>query len=292
MRKLMLPVLCLTLVSASAAFAQSKSSAEGAVRSADSAAAAKAQLAEAVRVGQKVALPASTCVNRTITCGQTVQQTLGSSGCTTGTGGNVDFYTFTGTNNEQANASLTTAAFIPFLELIDPHGNDVDSANSNAAGTVTLSEALNQDGTWSLGVTNFGGGTATGAYSLTLTCGSTNTPTCVENANTLCVANNRFQIRATFNAGASGSGDAQAVALTSDTGYLWFFDASNVEMVVKVLDACALNNKYWVFAGGLTNVNVVMTVTDLQTGTSKTYTNPASTEFQPIQDTSAFATCP
>jgi hypothetical protein len=58
------------------------------------------------------------------------------------------------------------------------------------------------------------------------------------------------------------------------------------------LNACTLNSRFWVFAGGLTNVRVVMTVTDTQTGTVKTYTNPQGVAFQPIQDTSAFATCP
>jgi hypothetical protein len=281
----MLPVLCLTLASSSAALAQSAAAAAPANP-------LKAQLAEEVRAAQPPILPAA-CANRAITCGQTISQSLGTSGCTTGSGNNADFYTFTGTNNEQVSASLSTTTFMPFLELIDPHGNDVDSVNGNAAGTVHLSEALNQAGTWSLGVTNFGGGTSTGAYSLTLTCGSTGTPTCIPNATTLCIGNSRFQVQATFNAGADGgAGDAQAVALTSDTGYLWFFDATNVEAVVKVLDGCALNNHYWIFAGGLTNVNVVMTVTDLQANITKTYTNPANTEFQPIQDTSAFATCP
>jgi hypothetical protein len=45
-------------------------------------------------------------------------------------------------------------------------------------------------------------------------------------------------------------------------------------------------------AGGLTDVNVILTVTDTQTGVIKTYTNPQGTPFQPIQDTDAFATCP
>jgi len=63
-------------------------------------------------------------------------------------------------------------------------------------------------------------------------------------------------------------------------------------LVVKVLNACGFNARCWTFAGGLTDVNVIMTVTDTQTGTVKTYTNPQGTAFQPIQDTSAFATCP
>jgi len=47
-----------------------------------------------------------------------------------------------------------------------------------------------------------------------------------------------------------------------------------------------------VFAGGPTDVNVVVTVTDTQTGATRTYTNPQSIAFQPIQDTGAFPSCP
>ena len=47
------------------------------------------------------------------------------------------------------------------------------------------------------------------------------------------------------------SGTGTAVPLTSDTGYFWFFGSSNVEAVIKVLNACSLNQRFWVFAGGL-----------------------------------------
>jgi hypothetical protein len=87
------------------------------------------------------------------------------------------------------------------------------------------------------------------------------------------------------------SGPGRAVALTGDTGYFTFFDAANVEVLVKVLNGCGLNSRYWTFAGGLTDVNVILTVTDTQTGSVQTYTNPQGTPFQPIQDTNAFATC-
>lgn len=80
--------------------------------------------------------------------------------------------------------------------------------------------------------------------------------------------------------------------LTDGTGYLWFFSPNNVEAVIKVLNGCPVNNHYWVFAGGLTNVAVNITVTDTSTGTVKTYTNPQSTAFRPLQDNQAFATCP
>jgi hypothetical protein len=117
--------------------------------------------------------------------------------------------------------------------------------------------------------------------------------TCVPSDTVLCLgANSRFKVEATYDTG-SLQGQAKAVKLTNDTGYFWFFDSTNVELVVKVLDACSYNNRFWIYAGGLTNVQTVMTVTDTaKNSTPKTYINPQRTAFQPIQDSSALATCP
>lgn len=122
------------------------------------------------------------------------------------------------------------------------------------------------------------------------TTASTLAATCVAGPLTLCLGGGRFRVEATYTA-AQQAGQAHLVSLTPDTGYLWFFDAANVEAVVKVIDGCALGGHYWVFAGGLTNVLTVITVTDLHSGAMKTYTNPQGKAFQPIQDTSAFASC-
>jgi len=115
---------------------------------------------------------------------------------------------------------------------------------------------------------------------------------CTVNATTLCLNKSRFKVQTQWTTSDARAGAGQAVALTGDTGYFWFFSENNVEMVVKVVDGCGFNANYWVFAGGLTDVNVVMTITDTQTGAVRTYTNPQGVAFQPIQDTSAFASCP
>ena len=115
---------------------------------------------------------------------------------------------------------------------------------------------------------------------------------CVPSAAALCLNNNRFEVSATWRIPGGGSGSGQAIPLTIDTGYFWFFDAANVEVILKVLDGCGVNGRYWVFASGLTDVNVELTVTDTRTGIRRIYRNPQGTAFQPIQDTSAFATCP
>jgi hypothetical protein len=174
-------------------------------------------------------------------------------------------------------------------------GTDDDSATAIAAdssGNAYVTGYTNSTGFPGTGSSSiqpvFGGG-----YDAFVTKIADSAPTtCAPSATTLCLNGSRFQVTARFDAGGGNSGTAQAVQLTPDTGYLWFFNSANVEAIVKVLNGCALGGHYWVFAGGLTNVNVVMTVTDTVSHAVKTYTNPPNTEFQPIQDTSAFASCP
>ena len=62
--------------------------------------------------------------------------------------------------------------------------------------------------------------------------------------------------------------------LTGDTGAFWFFDAANIELVVKVLDGRPVNGNFWLFYGALSNVEYTLTVTDTETGAVKTYSNP------------------
>jgi Tol biopolymer transport system component len=114
---------------------------------------------------------------------------------------------------------------------------------------------------------------------------------CVADSTTLCLSQGRFRVVATWRTPAGTSGVGQAEGLTGDTGYFWFFQQENVEVVLKVLDACAAFDRFWVFAAGLTNVAVDLIVTDTLAGVERIYRNPQRTAFQPIQDTAAFATC-
>ena len=77
------------------------------------------------------------------------------------------------------------------------------------------------------------------------------------------------------------------MGLTDDSGYFWFFDPANVELVVKVLDGRAVNGKFWVFYGALTNVEYDLAVTSTATGAVKTYHNPPF-QFLSRADTAAF----
>jgi PKD repeat protein len=116
---------------------------------------------------------------------------------------------------------------------------------------------------------------------------------CIADPTSLCLNEGRFQVTALWRTPNGSSGPGNAVPLTPDTGYFWFFSPGNVEVVTKVLDACGTTfNSYWVFAAGLTNVEVTLTITDSETQQVRTYTSPLGVAFQPIQDTSAFLTCP
>ncbi|MEM6702390.1 MAG: Calx-beta domain-containing protein [Acidobacteriota bacterium] len=133
-------------------------------------------------------------------------------------------------------------------------------------------------------------GEATGVFSEGFS--SVVTPgVCMEDASTLCLNGGRFEVTASWRTTSGDIGPGSAVALSDDTGYFWFFDEENVEITLKVLDGCAINGRYWVFAGGLTDVEVDLTVTDTESGISRSYTNPRATSFEPIQDTSAFSDC-
>ena len=78
-----------------------------------------------------------------------------------------------------------------------------------------------------------------------------------------------------------------AVPITGDTGYFWFFSSNNVELVIKALDGRAVDGKFWIFYGALSDVQYTITVTDTQTGAVKTYTNPSG-QLASVADTSAF----
>ncbi|HEX2551741.1 MAG TPA: choice-of-anchor Q domain-containing protein, partial [Nocardioidaceae bacterium] len=117
-------------------------------------------------------------------------------------------------------------------------------------------------------------------------------PACQPDATTLCLgAGDRFRVAAHWTARGE-EGDARAIPLTPDTGSFWFFSPANVELTLKVLDGCAVNDRFWVFVSGLTDVDVDILVEDFVTGKTWLYSNPAGTIFQPRLDTGAFDICP
>jgi photosystem II stability/assembly factor-like uncharacterized protein len=111
---------------------------------------------------------------------------------------------------------------------------------------------------------------------------------CSSGPATLCLNAGRFRVEVAWSSSSLGqAGTGQAVPLTSDTGAFWFFQPSNLELVVKVLDGRAVNGHFWVFFGALSNVGYTITVTDTATSAVRTYTNPDGT-LASGADTAAF----
>ena len=149
------------------------------------------------------------------------------------------------------------------------------------------------DGIWTLSPSVEGSGNLLGfGVAADVQCATKPNVTCTPSGTVACLHGQRFKVSMTYQAGTAPKGDGTAAKFTDDTGWFWFFSPANVEAVVKIVDGCGFNQHYWVFAAGLTNVNVVITVEDTLTHAVMTYTNPKGTAFKPIQDTSAFATCP
>ncbi len=115
---------------------------------------------------------------------------------------------------------------------------------------------------------------------------------CTPSATATCL-DDRFLVQATYDATpANGSGPATVLLESGQSVKFSFFDPANVELIVKVLNACSPPfNHWWVAGGGLTNVGVQITVTDTRTGAVRTYTSTKGTLFQPFFDNAAFP-CP
>jgi ELWxxDGT repeat protein len=120
--------------------------------------------------------------------------------------------------------------------------------------------------------------------------GKAATVPCHANAQTLCLNGNRFAVTVAWKDFQGHTGNGTAAPLSGGagtTGTFWFFNASNIELVVKALDGRPVNNHFWLFYGALSNVEYTLTVTDTQTGTVKKYSNPSG-RFASVGDTAAF----
>lgn len=119
---------------------------------------------------------------------------------------------------------------------------------------------------------------------------------CVADDATLCLHEDRFQVRVEFvdpNAPGLGMQPATKIPLTERAGLFWFFNPANVEMLLKVQNACVDPfDRWWVFYAATTNVEFRITVVDTEEDVVRVYTNDQGTAALPIQDTDAFATCP
>lgn len=110
---------------------------------------------------------------------------------------------------------------------------------------------------------------------------------CALSLETLCLNGQRFTASVQWRDADHNLSSGRALAITDNTGAFWFFDPTNLELVVKVLDGRSVNGRFWVFAGALSNVEYTITVRDALTGAVRTYFNPQG-QLASVADTGAF----
>lgn len=111
---------------------------------------------------------------------------------------------------------------------------------------------------------------------------------CRDDDDSLCLLSGRFKIEVVWRLADGRTGSGHMVPVSDNSGFVWFFDRDNVEMLVKVLDGCALSDTRWVFFAATTNVDFTVEVTDTVTGITKEYKNPGGNAAAPVQDTFTF----
>jgi len=139
-----------------------------------------------------------------------------------------------------------------------------------------------------------------GSYSVTVTCADPATRVLpaapvlpAEDGTIHGFRKGRFVVWASWRDFASNTGPGTFVPMaSSDSGLIWFFAPTNFEVLIKILDGCGLNSRYWVFFAATTSVEFTLNVYDVQRDVLKTYTNELGVSAPAVTDTNAFATCP
>ena len=116
---------------------------------------------------------------------------------------------------------------------------------------------------------------------------------CVPSPTTLCLHDGRFRLEVAWRDFQGGSGPGRPIPLAGrdDSGLFWFFHPENVELTAKVIDACSLDGRFWVFVSSGSTVEYELTVTDTAAGESVRYRNELGAVPRLVADTAAFVTC-
>jgi len=133
------------------------------------------------------------------------------------------------------------------------------------------------------------GGAFVGYFDDVIFYGGVVSGSCTADATHLCLTGNRFRVSmqwTNYNNGVTAA--AHAVPFAGETGFFYFDDSNNLELMVKVHNACTGYGHYWVFAAATTNVGYTLTVRDTLTGETHQYSNAAHVLSPAITDQGDF----
>jgi hypothetical protein len=117
---------------------------------------------------------------------------------------------------------------------------------------------------------------------------------CIPSETVLCLGDGgRFRVTASFRPPGGSVDAARTLAIPpASSGLVYFFEDDNVELLVKVLDACSFATPgFWVFFAATTNVEFALEVTDTVAEITQTYFNEQGRVAEPVTDFDTFRTC-
>ena len=173
-------------------------------------------------------------------------------------------YTAVGGTLNWANGDAADKSFnIPILDDLD----------SEAAETLSI--ALSQPSGATLG--------SPAAATLTIF-DNENVPPCVDGEFQVCLLGRFLASIHWVRPNNQGQGEGRVAKLTDSAASFEFFEPGNVEVVLKMKDACALPQSnplrnFWAFVAGLTNVRVKLTIIDTESGAMRRFFNGLSQPF-------------
>ncbi|HEX6085477.1 MAG TPA: hypothetical protein VF266_13190 [Thermoanaerobaculia bacterium] len=219
-------------------------------------------------------------------CGMTVTDLVDTLGCTD-EGYYYNVHRIFLTAGQFYQATLTAVDdFIPEIGVSRPELDDyiVQGMGTAPRGSITVSFTADVTGQYEFYV-GPNAPAQTGAYTLTLTCSNAQ-PTCTPAATVACLNDGRFRVSIAFvnqfaNPPQPGNFLAKKLREGSQNPDVAIFGISApeaIEVVVRIQDARPFGlNRFDVYYGGLTDLEYTVTVTDTQSGVTKTYRNPPGT---------------
>lgn len=86
---------------------------------------------------------------------------------------------------------------------------------------------------------------------------------CVESETVMCLQDGRYSVTIEWEKPDGEKGSAKvARPRTKDSGLFYFFDYNNWEVLLKVLDGCAVNEHHWVYAASASDIGMTLVVRD------------------------------
>ena len=167
-----------------------------------------------------------------------------------------------------------------------PRWNFGDGATSTLPAPA---HAWSEPGFYDVSLSVTGGATASTASRKFLVEAADPEGTCVPDAETRCLRDSRYAVTMQWR---TADGDSVAGRVvhegTNDSALFWFHDPTNWEVLIKVLDGCALNDHVWVYGASTTDLGYIVRVTDTTTGVEREYRNEPGVPASAITDLTAF----